>query len=97
MDRCKGFARRNAPERCAKRLVTPRNRVGNGENYLCIILTLQALPGASFWSGADGEEPSNGVVDYGRGDGEVPPQFGGRARLPKCVEGAQSVRIILAA
>jgi len=37
------------------------------------------------------------VVDYERGDGEVPPQFGGRARLPKCVEGAQSVRIILAA
>ena len=82
MDRCKGFARRNAPERCAKRLVTPRNRVGNAENYLCIILTLRALPGASFWSGADGEEPSQWVVDYERGDGEVRPSLAAAQGFP---------------
>ena len=82
MDRCKGFARRNAPERCAKRLVTPRNRVGNGENYLCIILTLQALPGASFWSGADGEEPSNGLSTMGAATARYRPSLAAAQGFP---------------
>jgi hypothetical protein len=43
---------------------------------------LRALPGASFWSGADGEEPSQWVVDYERGDGEARPSLAAAQGFP---------------